>query len=74
MFLISIYENDWSQFEGGNIPKLGLSVISICFDIVFMVQHYCLYRYPVGFNKLLKEKENNIQINNKYHSSMDTVI
>lgn len=28
----------------GNFVKLGLGYLSIIFDIVFMVQHYCLYK------------------------------
>mmetsp|Transcript_14614 Transcript_14614/g.22524 ORF Transcript_14614/g.22524 Transcript_14614/m.22524 type:complete len:554 (-) Transcript_14614:86-1747(-) len=28
----------------GNPAKLGLGLVSICFDVVFLVQHYVLYR------------------------------
>lgn len=35
---------DWSSFEGANLAKTGLSFISIGFDLLFMVQHYILYR------------------------------
>ena len=30
----------------GNPAKLGLGLVSISFDIIFMVQHYVLYRNP----------------------------
>ena len=32
------------QSKGLNIAKYALSFISIFFDIIFMVQHYCLYK------------------------------
>ncbi|KAI5480743.1 hypothetical protein MNV49_007149 [Pseudohyphozyma bogoriensis] len=35
--------NDWAAITG-NPGKLGLSLLSIAFDIVFVVQHYVLYR------------------------------
>eukprot|EP01121_Diplochlamys_sp_Union-15-3_P010093 TRINITY_DN27_c0_g1_i1.p1 TRINITY_DN27_c0_g1~~TRINITY_DN27_c0_g1_i1.p1 ORF type:complete len:268 (-),score=16.83 TRINITY_DN27_c0_g1_i1:57-860(-) len=44
MFCLAVYEHDWSAFEGGNIPKLGLAVISVLFDVIFIFQHYVLYR------------------------------
>ncbi|KAL7428173.1 hypothetical protein ACHAXM_001311 [Skeletonema potamos] len=30
----------------GNPAKLGLGLVSICFDVIFIVQHYVLYRNP----------------------------
>lgn len=36
-------QNDWSGIAG-NPMKLGLSGISIGFDLIFMTQHYILYR------------------------------
>ncbi len=42
MFLIAWDHNDWGSLLG-NIAKLGLGTISIFFDIVFIVQHFCLY-------------------------------
>jgi cystinosin len=32
----------WSVFVG-DPAKLALSVISVLYDLVFIVQHYCLY-------------------------------
>uniref|UniRef100_A0A8V1AF38 Cystinosin, lysosomal cystine transporter n=1 Tax=Gallus gallus TaxID=9031 RepID=A0A8V1AF38_CHICK len=43
MFLQS-YNNDEWKLIFGDPTKFGLGVFSIIFDIVFMVQHYCLYR------------------------------
>ncbi|CAI4221295.1 unnamed protein product [Auanema sp. JU1783] len=35
--------NDWSAFYG-NPVKFGLGLVSIIFDVVFIIQHYILYR------------------------------
>ncbi|XP_070563046.1 cystinosin-like [Ptychodera flava] len=43
MFLISYNYNDWKSIFG-DPTKFGLGVFSICFDILFIVQHYVLYR------------------------------
>nr|XP_028564449.1 cystinosin [Podarcis muralis]XP_028564450.1 cystinosin [Podarcis muralis] len=43
MFLQS-YNNDEWQLLFGDPTKFGLGLFSIIFDIVFIVQHYCLYR------------------------------
>ncbi len=39
----SSLQSDWSGLTG-NPVKLGLGNISILFDILFMVQHYLLYK------------------------------
>ena len=39
----SSLQSDWSGITGNPI-KLGLGQVSIFFDILFMVQHYILYR------------------------------
>jgi len=38
-------QNDWTGVTG-NPVKFGLSNVSIIFDIIFMLQHYVLYRHP----------------------------
>ncbi|KAJ8408290.1 hypothetical protein AAFF_G00257040 [Aldrovandia affinis] len=43
MFLQS-YNNDEWRLIFGDPTKFGLGILSILFDVVFMVQHYCLYR------------------------------
>ncbi|XP_067165940.1 cystinosin isoform X3 [Apteryx mantelli] len=43
MFLQS-YNNDQWKLIFGDPTKFGLGVFSIIFDVVFMIQHYCLYR------------------------------
>ncbi|CAN0924551.1 Cystinosin homolog [Linum grandiflorum] len=43
MAVLSIDQNSWVNFYG-NIGKTLLSLVSVFFDILFMVQHYILYR------------------------------
>lgn len=33
---------DWSGLTG-NPAKIMLSIVTICFDVIFLVQHYILY-------------------------------
>ncbi|XP_070508516.1 cystinosin-like [Chironomus tepperi] len=42
--LINAYNYDDWQSYFGNPAKLCLGLFSICFDIIFIIQHYCLYR------------------------------
>ncbi|KAF4083357.1 hypothetical protein AMELA_G00140330 [Ameiurus melas] len=42
MFLQS-YNNDQWKLLFGDPTKFGLGIFSIFFDIIFMIQHYCLY-------------------------------
>ena len=39
----SSLQSDWSGITG-NPVKLGLANVSIIFDVIFMVQHYILYK------------------------------
>ena len=41
----SYIEGDWSGITG-NPVKLALGNVSIFFDIIFIIQHYCLYNNP----------------------------
>ena len=43
----SYLQGDWSGMTG-NPVKLLLGNVSIFFDIIFMVQHFCLYRGKRG--------------------------
>ncbi|XP_054431857.1 cystinosin isoform X2 [Pteronotus mesoamericanus] len=47
MFLQS-YNNDQWTLIFGDPTKFGLGIFSIFFDIVFFVQHFCLYRKKPG--------------------------
>lgn len=42
MFFRAYNYNDWVSIFG-NFTKFGLGVSSILFDILFIIQHYCLY-------------------------------
>ena len=44
MFLLAYNFNDWSSIFGSP-TKFGLGFFSIIFDIVFIIQHYVLYRH-----------------------------
>lgn len=43
MFIIAFNYDDWSSLFG-DPTKFGLGLFSILFDVLFMVQHYILYR------------------------------
>lgn len=43
LLIDSALENDWSGVTG-NPVKFGLGNITIVFDVIFMLQHYVLYR------------------------------
>ncbi|XP_036743319.2 cystinosin isoform X2 [Manis pentadactyla] len=47
MFLLS-YNNDQWTLIFGDPTKFGLGIFSIFFDIVFFIQHFCLYRKKPG--------------------------
>ncbi|XP_058416030.1 cystinosin isoform X1 [Diceros bicornis minor] len=51
MFLQS-YNNDQWTLIFGDPTKFGLGIFSIFFDIVFFVQHFCLYRKKPGYDQL----------------------
>ncbi|GAB5580630.1 cystinosin isoform X1 [Prionailurus iriomotensis] len=51
MFLQS-YNNDQWTLIFGDPTKFGLGVFSIFFDIVFFIQHFCLYRKNPGYDQL----------------------
>ena len=41
----SSLQHDWTGITA-NPVKFGLSNVTIVFDIIFMLQHYVLYRHP----------------------------
>ncbi|KAM9320335.1 cystinosin [Gastrophryne carolinensis] len=51
MFLQS-YNNDEWKLIFGDPTKFGLGLFSIIFDIVFITQHYCLYRKSHGYQNV----------------------
>ncbi|XP_063811897.1 cystinosin [Pseudophryne corroboree] len=51
MFLQS-YNNDEWKLIFGDPTKFGLGLFSIIFDIIFITQHYCLYRKRRGYENV----------------------
>ncbi|XP_037347376.1 cystinosin isoform X3 [Talpa occidentalis] len=51
MFLQS-YNNDQWTLIFGDPTKFGLGIFSIFFDIVFFIQHFCLYRKKPGYEQM----------------------
>jgi cystinosin len=47
LFIDSALQADWSGLTG-NPVKFGLSNVSMIFDIIFITQHYILYRAARG--------------------------
>jgi cystinosin len=43
LFLDAFLSNDFSGVFG-NLAKLGLSLLAMGFDVLFIIQHYVLYR------------------------------
>ncbi|KAN0032035.1 hypothetical protein ACTFIV_005908 [Dictyostelium citrinum] len=66
MFLDVADSGNWNIFTGDPV-KLGLSLFSIAFDILFMIQHYILYRNPKvkGYQNL----NDNNTINSNYNNN-----
>ncbi|XP_004684823.2 PREDICTED: cystinosin isoform X1 [Condylura cristata] len=57
MFLQS-YNNDQWTLIFGDPTKFGLGVFSIFFDVVFFIQHFCLYRKKPGLQAARTDSEN----------------
>jgi len=51
MFILAFNTSDWPSIFG-NPTKFGLGVFSIMFDILFMIQHYILYRHNSSYNEI----------------------
>ncbi|XP_060735413.1 cystinosin [Tachysurus vachellii] len=56
MFLQSYNNNQWKLIFG-DPTKFGLGIFSIFFDIIFMIQHYCLYRSKGPVYQVLRGEE-----------------
>ena len=53
----SIISDDWSSIFG-DPTKFGLGLFSILFDILFIVQHYVLYRKNIPYVQISNEEDN----------------
>lgn len=52
--VLSFVLDDW-KYLFGNPTKFGLGLFSVMFDVLFMVQHYGLYRKPHGYSFINEE-------------------
>ncbi|XP_038130542.1 cystinosin isoform X1 [Cyprinodon tularosa] len=51
------YNNDEWQLVFGDPTKFGLGLFSVAFDVVFMTQHYCLYRQPPRYEAIPEQRD-----------------
>uniref|UniRef100_A0A3B3WCP7 Cystinosin, lysosomal cystine transporter n=1 Tax=Poecilia mexicana TaxID=48701 RepID=A0A3B3WCP7_9TELE len=54
--IIQSYNNDEWKLVFGDPTKFGLGLFSVAFDIVFMTQHYCLYRQPAQYEAIPEQQ------------------
>ena len=57
MGLIAWNYDDWKTFLG-DFTKFGLAILTIIYDLIFIVQHYCLYKKEDGSYKQLNDDPN----------------
>jgi len=69
MFLLAYNNDDWKSIFG-DFTKFGLGAISIFFDILFMVQHYCLYGQKHHKYEVISGVEDSRDVTDKSLKSM----
>ena len=62
LILLFIHSDDWKSIFG-DPTKFGLGAFFICFDFLFMTQHYILYHHPPA------SKEGYSKIDSKWNST-----
>uniref|UniRef100_A0A8C6TBJ9 Cystinosin, lysosomal cystine transporter n=1 Tax=Neogobius melanostomus TaxID=47308 RepID=A0A8C6TBJ9_9GOBI len=55
--ILESYNNDQWMLFFGNPTKFGLGLFSVLFDLVFISQHYCLYRHPTDYQAIPSEEQ-----------------
>eukprot|EP01126_Amoeba_proteus_P024897 TRINITY_DN2496_c0_g1_i1.p1 TRINITY_DN2496_c0_g1~~TRINITY_DN2496_c0_g1_i1.p1 ORF type:complete len:121 (-),score=17.25 TRINITY_DN2496_c0_g1_i1:245-607(-) len=50
-FVDATISDSWTTFTG-DPAKVALSAISVCFDVLFIIQHYCLYGEQPRYKEL----------------------
>ncbi|XP_041791494.1 cystinosin [Chelmon rostratus] len=55
--ILQSYNNDEWRLIFGDPTKFGLGLFSVVFDILFMTQHYCLYRRPPEYEAVSEQQE-----------------
>ncbi|XP_059197238.1 cystinosin [Centropristis striata] len=56
--ILQSYNNDEWRLIFGDPTKFGLGLFSVVFDILFMIQHYCLYRRRSQYEAVSDEQDN----------------
>ena len=64
-YLFSMLVDDWKSIFG-DPTKFGLGVFSIFFDVIFMFQHYVLYRNRKDGYKAIDDDPNGQFIRNRF--------
>ncbi|XP_028258912.1 cystinosin [Parambassis ranga] len=54
--ILQSYNNDEWTLVFGDPTKFGLGLFSVMFDILFMTQHYCLYRHLPQYEAVTQEQ------------------
>ncbi|XP_074492671.1 cystinosin [Sebastes fasciatus] len=55
--ILQSYNNDEWTLIFGDPTKFGLGLFSVVFDILFMTQHYCLYKRPRQYEAVAEQEE-----------------
>ncbi|XP_045905152.1 cystinosin isoform X2 [Micropterus dolomieu] len=55
--ILESYNNDEWRLIFGDPTKFGLGLFSVVFDVLFMTQHYCLYRQPPQYEAVGEQQE-----------------
>lgn len=55
--ILQSYNNDEWRLIFGDPTKFGLGLFSVVFDILFMIQHYCLYRRQSQYEAVAEQQE-----------------
>ncbi|XP_061593414.1 cystinosin [Cololabis saira] len=55
--IIESYNNDEWTLVFGDPTKFGLGLFSVLFDILFMIQHYCLYSKPAEYQTVPEQQD-----------------
>ncbi|XP_033736970.1 cystinosin-like [Pecten maximus] len=71
MFLLAYNSDDWGSLFG-DPTKFGLGAFSILFDLLFMTQHYCLYRGNVPYQQIDQTSEIKVNSGKTDHTTNDT--
>ncbi|XP_053285898.1 cystinosin isoform X3 [Pleuronectes platessa] len=55
--ILQSYNNDEWRLIFGDPTKFGLGLFSVVFDILFMIQHYCLYRQQPQYEVVTQQTD-----------------